>query len=78
MQPLILAVDEVPVIAIGGGILVAVVSIVFGSVRRMVQTREREQSRREIAAYVAEGSMSAEDGERLLKANQSNKDTQNC
>ena len=29
-------------------------------------TREREHTRREIAAYIAEGSMSSEDGERLL------------
>jgi len=56
----------VPVVAIGGGILVAVVGIVFGSVQKMVETREREASRREIAAYVAEGSMTAEEGARLL------------
>jgi HAMP domain-containing protein len=34
--------------------------------RKITQTRERESSRREIAAYVAEGSISAQDAARLL------------
>ena len=34
--------------------------------RKVAQTREREQSRREIAAYVAEGSISSADAARLL------------
>ncbi|MEN0019621.1 MAG: hypothetical protein AAF747_01920 [Planctomycetota bacterium] len=36
--------------------------------------RERERSRREIAAYVAEGTISAEEGERLLKASAPRRD----
>ncbi|MDX2114239.1 MAG: hypothetical protein SFZ24_01280 [Planctomycetota bacterium] len=47
---------------------IAIVSIVFGSVKSMVNSSHRERSRREIAAYIAEGSMSAEQGERLMKA----------
>lgn len=34
--------------------------------RKVTQTRERELSRREIAAYVAEGSISASDAAKLL------------
>ena len=44
---------------IGGGILVSYTVKAF-------TVRERERSRREIAAYVAEGSMTAEDGARIL------------
>jgi hypothetical protein len=36
--------------------------------RKTVSVRERERTRREIAAYVAEGSMTPEDGARLLAA----------
>lgn len=61
--------DElIPVIAmaIGGGI--AVIAIVFGTIKKLFETSAREKSRREIAAYIAEGSMTPEDGERLLEA----------
>ena len=55
-------------IIFGMGGLIAIIGIVFGSIKSTAETKEREKSRREIAAYIAEGSMSAEDGERLLKA----------
>lgn len=60
--------DLIPVIAmsIGGGIVV--LSIVFGTIRRVAQSAMQEKSRREISAYIAEGSMTPEDGERLLEA----------
>ena len=58
----------IAVIAITGGLSVAMLGIVLGTVRQMVQTRQREQTRREIAAYIAEGSMTPDEGERLLKA----------
>ncbi len=51
---------------IGGG--VAVVAIICGSITSMVSTRARERSRREIAAYIAEGSMTPDQGERLIAA----------
>ncbi|MBK7404936.1 MAG: hypothetical protein IPJ41_09955 [Phycisphaerales bacterium] len=47
---------------------VGVVAIVFGSVAGMVKAVAREKTRREIAAYIAEGSMTPEQGERLMKA----------
>jgi hypothetical protein len=71
-NPMILATDDITgTIAIGGGLLVAIVAIVTNGIRRTYQTKDREQSRREIAAYVAEGSITAEEGERLIKAGRS-------
>lgn len=72
MNPLLTlagALDElIPVIAIVFGCTVAMVAIVAGSVRNARKRRHREESRREIAAYVAEGSMSVETAERLMAA----------
>lgn len=58
----------IPIVAIAGGILCAIVGMIMGTIRRTVETRAREESRREIAAYVAEGSISPEDATRLLEA----------
>lgn len=51
---------------VGG--LVAIVAIVVGMVTSMAKAMARERSRREIAAYIAEGSMTPEQGERLMAA----------
>lgn len=61
------AVDEKEIVLLGG-MVIALVAIVFSFVRGMVLGTARERSRREIAAYVAEGSMTAEEGERLIRA----------
>ena len=58
----------IPIIAIVGGLSVAVIGIVFTSWKSVAVSKAQEQSRREIAAYVAEGSISAEEGERLIRA----------
>lgn len=50
---------------IGG---VAVTAIVFGTVKHILVAFAREKTRREIAAYIAEGTMTPDQGERLLKA----------
>ena len=55
-------------IVMGGGILVALVAILTCFIRGIVRTRAREQTKRELAAYVAEGSMKPEDAERIIKA----------
>ena len=71
MNAFLLATNQdfaIPIVAIVGGLLIAAISIIAGTIRRVYQTNEREQSRREIAAYVAEGSMSADEGERLINA----------
>ena len=58
--------DETLFFLVGGTI--AIVAIVFGAVSSMVRSTARERSRREIAAYIAEGSMTPEQGERLMAA----------
>jgi len=62
----------IPIIAIGGGFAVAIIAIIFGSIRRISVNNERQKSLREIAAYIAEGSMTPEQGERLLAATKQN------
>ena len=42
-------------------------TIVLNAVTRIVTTASRERSRREIAAYIAEGSIAPDQGERLLR-----------
>jgi hypothetical protein len=50
---------------VAGSIIVVFLIRTVGSVLR---TNSKERTRREIAAYIAEGSMSPEQGERLMKA----------
>lgn len=57
--------DNFTGIVIGTIVLAAIVS---GCIKAVVKSTSRERSRREIAAYIAEGSMSPEQGERLMKA----------
>ena len=57
----------IAVLAVSGGILIALMAIVLGTITSTIQYRAREQTKREIAAYIAEGSMTPEEGERLLK-----------
>ena len=59
--------DEDQLFWIIGGII-AVVAILSGSCCSIFKTRSKERSRSEIAAYIAEGSMTPEDGERLMNA----------
>jgi hypothetical protein len=57
----------IPIIAIAGGVLVAITAIIAHAARTTTDRKQYEESRREIAAYVAEGSIRPEDAERLLK-----------
>ena len=60
--------DIVPVIAIGGGLLFAG-SIVFMNVVKSISVNKaREATKREVAAYVAEGSINPDDAVRMLTA----------
>ena len=52
----------------GGGAAVLIVGIIVDAVQKVMRTRAREESRREIAAYVAEGSISPDDAAKLLSA----------
>ena len=51
---------------------VAVVAIVAGAIKSVVGSLARERSRREIAAYIAEKSMTPDEGERLMNAGNKN------
>jgi hypothetical protein len=63
--------DEVLFWLVGG--LVGIVAIVVGMATSMLKSMARERSRREIAAYIAEGSMTPEQGERLMAAGEPKK-----
>lgn len=54
----------VPVLVFTGIVLVVLIKTVGRSLTGVA----RERTKREIAAYIAEGSMSPEQGERILKA----------
>ncbi len=62
----------VPTVIFVVGGLIAIVGIVFGSVAgvmsSVVKSRERERSRRELAAYVAEGTLDPDKAIEMLKA----------
>ncbi|GEM_PF-467369 len=60
----------VPVLVFGVGGLIAVSAIVFGTHAATTQAKERERTKRELAAYVAEGSITPDDAERLLSDKQ--------
>ncbi len=64
----------IPITAVAGAFTVAIVGVVAGSVRRAVETRAREESRREIAAYVAEGTITPDDAAKLLDAGKKKSD----
>lgn len=66
--PLLLADEKIPMIAITGGIFIGVVAIGFTFISKMHRQWRSSQLQREIAAYVAEGTMKPEEGERLIKA----------
>lgn len=56
----------------------SVVSIILiRTVGGVLKSVSRERTRREIAAYIAEGSMSPEQGERLMKAGKGGSDCSN-
>jgi hypothetical protein len=54
------------VLAIGGGCLVGLFGVLSWMITTTTDRKEFERSRREIAAFIAEGSISPEQGERLL------------
>jgi hypothetical protein len=51
-----------------GIFVIAIVSIMTSFIHKIWRTTSRERTRREIAAYIAEGSITPEQGERLMKA----------
>ena len=55
------------------GTIVAVVAIISGSATKIVRARSREQTRRELAAYVAEGTLDPDKAIEMLKAGEKDK-----
>jgi hypothetical protein len=68
--------EELAIVGIifGGGFTVAIVGMITGAIRDVFRSRHQEESRREIAAYVAEGSISPDDAAKILAAGGSIKD----
>lgn len=61
--------DNFPIVIVFGVMgLVGTVGILFGTLSGVAKTKEREKTKREMAAYVAEGSMTPADAERLLRS----------
>jgi len=54
------------IVMVAGGTAIALIAIITDAWRKTAETKAREESRREIAAYVAEGSMTADDAAKLL------------
>ena len=61
----------IPIAAIVFGCTVAIVAIIFTTLTALAKARARENSRREIAAYVAEGSLTPDQGVALMEAGRS-------
>jgi hypothetical protein len=51
--------DLIPLVAICGGLVIAVVAIVCAAIRAVTVGRAREETKRELAAYVADGTIEA-------------------
>ena len=60
--------DHMYVVVIAVISLAVLANSLIRAVTTIVDTQAKERSRREIAAYVAEGSLSPEQGERLVRA----------
>jgi hypothetical protein len=60
--------EEVAMMFVIAGVIIACLSITTRTVRTLKIAREQELTKREIAAYIAEGSMTPEQGERLITA----------
>ena len=58
----------IPVVAIAGGLIFVTVGTIVGGIRSTVVGRAREQTKRELAAYVAEGTISADKAVEILNA----------
>lgn len=65
-------IDPIGFIAVTGGLLIAVIISTTAILAGMVTSKQREQTRREVAAYLAEGSITSEDAERLLTTKMGN------
>jgi cell division protein FtsX len=61
-------VNNTALFVISMGISLAALSIICGTIVRLARIHSTTKLRREIAAYIAEGAMTPEQGERVVKA----------
>jgi len=66
--------DLLPVIAIVGGLTVGAIWILAATWHAIVTAKGKQQTKREIAAYVAEGTMDAQTAVALVSAGEKNGD----
>jgi cbb3-type cytochrome oxidase subunit 1 len=66
MEQLVEAAADYFVITVIGGC--CVLGMILKAFTQIITTSSRERSRREIAAYIAEGSLTPEQGEKLIRA----------
>ncbi len=59
----------IPTFMFVGVVLIVGMNVIGGVIKRVA----KERTRREIAAFIAEGSMTPEQGERLMRAGESSK-----
>lgn len=62
---------DIVMLAMAGGFIVAILAVAFSIAHAMHRTKHREQTKRELAAYIAEGSMTTDEAERILSAGRS-------
>ncbi|MEM7754360.1 MAG: hypothetical protein AAF297_01855 [Planctomycetota bacterium] len=60
--------ELIPLTAIAFGSVIGFFGLIAWHRQRSIRLREREQTARELAAYVAEGSMTTDEAERILHA----------
>lgn len=60
--------DILPIIAVAGGLAFAFFISIAGMIQSYARTQQRERTKREVAAYIAEGSMTPDEGERIIRA----------
>ena len=56
----------VPIVAIGSGLMIAVIGVVAWAINSYMIAKQVEETKREVAAYVAEGSLSPDDAAKIL------------
>jgi hypothetical protein len=60
--------EVIPILGTAGSLIIALTAIILSYAKGMHRENVRGRTQREIAAYVAEGTMTPEEGERLIRA----------
>ena len=68
----------IPLIAIIGGLMVGAIWVIMGTVHSMVVGTAREKTKRELAAYVAEGTLDADKAVAMINAGKKSEDEDCC